>query len=786
MTGTIKMSGSRFALAGFLLLALLAGSAFAAPGAPPEQGLHAGSVDQKLTKVSPDLLVLYQAYQAYLSQGLGAALKPGNSALPVSGNQVVVDAVASGDTSALLSALEALGLQHGAAYGRMVSGLLPIDAIDDLDSLDSLNFVWPAYTTTSVGLVDSQGDEAMKADDARATWGVDGTGVIVGTLSDSYDCAPTPTTDAAKDVANGDLLAGIVVLDDTGCSVSNSDEGRAMMQIIADVAPGAGQAFHTAEFGMAAFAQGIEDLAADAKADIIVDDVGYFAEPFFQDGIVAQAVDKVVGKGVVYLSAAGNKGRDSYEDQFRSTGGSPFDPHDFDPDSGVDPCQSVTIPVSAAVKLSFQWDQPFFAVSGPPGSASDLDIALYDDSCTTVLKASAVDSVGSDPLEILVYTNPGPATAFNIVIRKSVAAGGPNPAVIKYVDYGGAMTVNEYETISSTIVGHANADGAAAVGAAPYSLTPEFGTDPAVLEPFSSTGGTLIRFATDGTLLPVPENRGKPHVVAPDAVNTTFFKAGVDPDNDGFPNFGGTSAAAPHAAGVAALLLEERPSLTPDQLLWALASTARDMDGPFKPGFPDGFDHDSGWGLVDAGAALAWLNAGPGEASAFLPIVSNSYDPNQLLGNGNFDSGAWTPWQSAGLPQLDDQTYRSASYSARLAGRDNVDSDYVVQEVTVAADTTEATVDFWYQVSGTDSSSPPDYLCVEILDSEATTVLVPVVCFDLYNQPQDQWLNFHDKFTSAELAPILGQTVLVSFQGWTNATNPSTVWVDDVSFKVTR
>ncbi len=784
MRGNTKLVHYRFILVTFLLLALLGGSTFSAQSSPQKQGLLPGSTSQKLSKVSHDLLALYQAH---VIQGIDGAPAPGNTALPVVGNRVIVDAVASGDTNTLLADLEALGAQKTTAYGRIVSGQLPIDAIDDLDALDSLNFVRPAYATTGVGLVDSQGDAAMNADDARTTWGVDGSGVTVGTLSDSYDCAPAPLTDAATDVANGDLPAGIAVLDDTACP--RSDEGRAMMQIIADVAPGASQAFHTAFNGLAGFAQGIEDLAT-AGAGVIVDDVGYLDEPFFQDGIVAQAVDNVASLGVVYFSSAGNSDRKSYESAFVSSGGPVVDPsgdaHDFDPGAGVDVFQSVTIPVGATARISFQWDQPFFSVSGAPGSANDLDIYLTDEPPTTVLMSSAGRNAGGDPLEIFNFTNLGPATTFNLVIEKYTPAGGSDPDLIKYIDFGGVITVNEYATDSSTVVGHANAEGAVAVGAALYYNTPEFSADPAVLEAFSSAGGTPILFATDGTRLSSPEYRLKPLIVAPDGGNTTFFGSDIaDPgdgsDTDTFPNFFGTSAAAPHAAAVAALLLEARASLTPAEVAALLTDTALDMDGSDVPGFPDGFDSDSGYGLIDADAALAQLDT---EVTVFLPIVLNSHDASELVENGGFDSGDWTPWQTVGSPQLNDQVYRSASYSARLAGRNNVDSDYVVQEVTVPANATELTLDFWYRVSSSDSASPADYMCVEILDSGFSTVLVSVACFDLYAQSQNQWLNLQSVIDGAALTPLLGQTVLLSFQGWTNAAGLSTVWVDDVSFKV--
>ena len=80
----------------------------------------------------------------------------------------------------------------------------------------------------------------MRADIGRTAFGADGTGVMVGTLSDSYNCLGG----AAAGVANGDLPAGVIVLDEGPCPAS--DEGRGMMEIIHDVAPGASQAFHTA------------------------------------------------------------------------------------------------------------------------------------------------------------------------------------------------------------------------------------------------------------------------------------------------------------------------------------------------------------------------------------------------------------------------------------------------------------------------------------------------------------------------------------------------------------
>ena len=81
-----------------------------------------------------------------------------------------------------------------------------------------------------------------------------------------------------------------------------------MMQVVHDVAPGAKLAFYTAANTEADFATGIQALAT-AGAQVIADDVSYFDEPFFQDGLVAQAVNTVNAAGVSYFSAAGSVAR---------------------------------------------------------------------------------------------------------------------------------------------------------------------------------------------------------------------------------------------------------------------------------------------------------------------------------------------------------------------------------------------------------------------------------------------------------------------------------------------
>ena len=97
-----------------------------------------------------------------------------------------------------------------------------------------------------------------------------------------------------------------------------------------------------------------------------------------------------------------------------------------------------------------------------------------------------------------------------------------------------------------------------------------------------------ILFDQNGNRLSTPDIRQKPDVMGPDDVHTTFA---FDPDGNGGFTFSGTSAAAPHVAAAAALLLQESPAATPTDITQHLESTALDINTP-------GYDFLTGYGLV--------------------------------------------------------------------------------------------------------------------------------------------------------------------------------------------
>ena len=483
----------------------------------------------------------------------------------------------------------------------------------------------PAADTDSESVVSvtSQGVEIMNVEEARNRFGVDGSGVTIGILSNSYDRYFDTEITAENDVASGDLPGeqnpngynnAVTVLDDSAdnslaLSAPNltlNDEGRAMIQLIHDVAPGANIVFRTGFNGADDFAIGIDELVA-ADVDIIVDDVIYTEEPFFQDGVVAQAAERAVQSGVPYFASAGNYSNSSYEAEFQPVQSSEqsieglenYTFHDFNPDAEIDIFQNFTLDPGASTSLSFQWDEPF-ASAGGKGANGDLDVFVLD-ADNNIVAFGAESNIGGDAVEIIDFTNtteqPG---EYKLAIGQNTVAGGSPPTQIKYVDFAFGTVEAEYATTGSTIFSHRNVSGVETVGASFYQ-TPE------ELEFFSSVGTTPILFDREGNRLPEPEYRQTPDIVAPDGINTTFFGQ-VDIEEDGLPNFFGTSAASPHAAGVAALLLEANLEATPEEIYQAIEQTAVDIEYPTASNQSGvGFDEGTGFGLIQANLALEEL-----------------------------------------------------------------------------------------------------------------------------------------------------------------------------------
>jgi hypothetical protein len=517
-----------------------------------------------------------------------------------SGTKVIVK-ITTTDIKTLLPELEKLGFEMLGSAPELyfVEGYIPVDNIPKLQPLESQGLMgaMPVYTPiNNVGAANSQATFVHETDRVRASLptGFNGTGVRVGVMSDSYNVSNNGS--APADISSGDLPTGITVLQE-GPSGS-SDEGRAMLQLIHDLAPGANLAFSSVFFGELDFAQQIINLANPTlgNAQVLVDDVGYFAEPFFQDGVIAQAVDNVVtNRGVTYFSSAGNSSRQAYESTnfnavsdttlntiLNSPAGSLY--YDFDLGVGTDTRQRITLSNGQIFTPSLQWDDPFYTTNGVD---TNLDIFLLNASNNVVASSADNNILNQTPVEILDYrNNTGSTQNYDVVIRLTA---GPAPGRIKYVNFGNNLSTAEYPLNAPTVDGHPAAVNARAVAAVPYF-------DQTTAELFTSQGPSTILFEPNGIRKATPEVRQKPDFAAIDGTDTTFFGS-RDFDGTGFPNFFGTSAAAPHAAAIAALIKQAKPNATPANIYNRLESTAKDIGAP-------GFDIVTGFGLVNAYDAI--------------------------------------------------------------------------------------------------------------------------------------------------------------------------------------
>ena len=491
-----------------------------------------------------------------------------------------------------------------------VRALVPLAQIEILAASPDVNFIRPAdECETRTGSVDSEGDATHAAATARTSFGVTGSGIKVGVLSDSVD--GLATSQASGDLGSVTILAGQ--------GGSGTGEGTALLEIIHDLAPGAPLYFATAYGGQSTFAQNILNLRA-AGCDILVDDVGYFNESPFQDGVIAQAVNTITTGGALYFSAAGNSGnqRDgtsgTWEGDF-ADGGAISPPitdaggriHNF----GGATYNSV-LGGGSNYRVDLYWADPL------GGSTNDYDVYVLDSTGTSVLRSSTTWQNGSqDPYESIGTLNVGE----RIVI---VQSSGTNRFL--HLNTGrGRLAIS---TAGNTH-GHDCATNACSVAA-----TSALNSYPGVftgglanpVETFSSDGPRRVFYQADGTAI-TPGNysstggavRQKPDLTAADGVKTSLAA---------FNPFYGTSAAAPHAAAIAALLKSKNNTLPPAQIRTALTNTALDIENA-------GYDRTSGAGIVMALGAMQFISALPALSVASTALTAEGCLP----ANGVIDPG---------------------------------------------------------------------------------------------------------------------------------------------------
>jgi hypothetical protein len=587
------------------------------------------------------------AGQSHADQSEALSLSPtGAGSLERVSGGVLVQIRVDGDEDSRAKDLAAAGadvVHVSYDYNTITATVRPADlnAISDVPGVEYVEEVitpmtgsagldaGPGAINTCATGTQSEGVAQLKANVARTQFDVDGTGVKVGILSDSFDTRAAANTHAAQDVTNADLPGAgnpcgrtnpvHVIQDDPG----QADEGRAMLQIVHDVAPGADLAFATAFLGDTSFADNIRALANDG-ANIIADDIIYFREPIFQDGVIAKAINDVSAQGVSYFTMGYNSNRilggqnanSWFAPAYRPTPCPAAVPAvgdcmDFDPGVGVDNMQGITVGgAGAQTRLNLDWAEPQFGVT------TDFNFYLLTSGgALTGIQSTDNNATSGRPNEFISFTN---GTNQNLVIQRVSGTGTPAMEWINPDNVGTSFTaVPEHyadgDTFGPTIYGHNGAPAAETVAAVPFSNS-------ATVENFSARGPVTHYFqpingTTPSAAISPPQVIDKPDVAATDGGQTSFFQP-----NGGVFRFFGTSAAAPHAAGVAALQLSANPSLTTSQIFDAQEATARAVGA--QP-------HTAvGAGLIDAQAAIASKPPAP-------PPVSFTGGPTGTTNNNN-------------------------------------------------------------------------------------------------------------------------------------------------------
>jgi subtilisin family serine protease len=458
----------------------------------------------------------------------------------------------------------------------LIQARVPVGLLDAVAQLPFVRYIRaPHKPYADAGSTLTQADGVLRSDLVRSTLGVVGSGVRIGVIQTGFN-------GIAASQASGDLPLGITTFTAraSGNFAGSGAEGTAMLELIHDIAPGA-------QLFAASFTTSLEEIAAvnwladvaggpnprrgtPGGVDIIVDDISWFnLGPYDGSSALSRALTAAVDRGVAYFKSAGNRADQHWRGFYSACPGSTF--QNFNAPncgSGFDEILNVRVPGGGDFCAFLQWNDPWGA------SGNDYDLRLWDRDADRFLTSSDGVDGGTDeqsgtqnPEEGMCFTDSGGSTRnLGVVIENFQGLAAPRQLELFLTS---DVVQLEYLVKEFSVPNAGDAKKVFSVGAVDWRT-------PDTIESYSSRGPTL-----DGRL--------KPEVVAPDCVSVT--------GNGGFPTtFCGTSAAAPHAGAVAALVLSANPSLSPSQLYAVIVAPTFDLGTPFP-------NTTFGFGRIDAFAS---------------------------------------------------------------------------------------------------------------------------------------------------------------------------------------
>jgi subtilisin family serine protease len=417
--------------------------------------------------------------------------------------------------------------------------------------------------------------------------------------------------------SQGDLPASLTTVD--FCSgqfnAAGGEHGAAVAEIVYEMAPGI--QLYLLCVGTEVQLGQAKDYAKSNGISVLVMSVSWFNTSRGDGSGSASSPNLTVAdaraSGILWVNAAGNRAQQHYGAVFSDTDGGGSGSHNF---AGADNGNTIFLSPGQSVCIFLRWDSW-------PVTSQDFDLYLFAQAGTTLVAYSeALQTGGQPPTEQFCYANnTGSGQNFSIYVEKYIASS--NPYFELFIMPGPNL---EYQTAAGSITEPASSPNAMAVAAICWQNNRR--------EDYSSQGPTI-------------DGRTKPDIAGQSVVSSASYGGfGSCPGgSNGAGGFNGTSAAAPHVAGAAALIKGANPSFTPAQIQSLLEGRALDLGAGGK-------DNLFGSGKLQLGEAPL----GPVSCSPRPPItirspvgfgkqhvtVSVSGTNNRLL-SLSFSSGAAVP-----------------------------------------------------------------------------------------------------------------------------------------------
>ena len=460
-------------------------------------------------------------------------------------NTVVVILVPHlGQASALIdtSSLAALGGRVLAQSKSLMRVSVPASSLLAVSELPGVRFVRRPYRPHAQQETWSEGGWSIKAYDDYYE-GIRGQGVKVAVIDGGFKGA---------NELSGDMPARWHYRDYTGEGIYAGEDvdvhGTACAEIVHDVAQEA--ELTLLKVGDLVDLENAKDLCIRGGIDIISHSMTWYGTGIGDGkGIACDIVDDAADNGILWVNAAGNSAKSHYYQPWSDSDSDSY--HNF---KGQDETLAFEAEEGTEISVYLTWNDW-------PETRDNYDLYLYfsepsgDLERDPVTKSTNIQGgSGGEPVELIEY-NAERSGEYHIVVRKSRDA---RSRRLKIWSFNRNLDF-EYSSSEGSIEIPADAEGAMSVGAIDYA-----DYNPGIFS-LLMYGNRIENYSSRG---PTLDGRIKPELMAPTGVSTVSY---------GSDGFYGTSAAAPHVAGAAALIKSANPSYSRTQLWDALIEATIDI-----------------------------------------------------------------------------------------------------------------------------------------------------------------------------------------------------------------